>query len=184
VFPPSTHEVGEPIAWVEHGAPAKMDSDQLTSAVETLAKAVMDKLEVPKVDAAFSAMMKLTVPDHNDGSRRLLTAACRAVEHDLTDQQAIDAIRAYEREKPFPRDWSDEDILQRVRDAEDKAKRGEAPRRDKSASAVAKRSRRSPPLPWKPFPTNVLPEPIRGYVRAGSHAMKCDEAYIALPLKM
>ena len=45
-----------------------------------------------------------------------------------------------------------------------------------------KRRRHDPALPWRPFPTEVLPEPVRGYVRAGSHAMKCDEAYIALPL--
>ncbi|HUT89809.1 MAG TPA: DUF3987 domain-containing protein [Thermoguttaceae bacterium] len=45
-----------------------------------------------------------------------------------------------------------------------------------------KRRRYDPAPAWKPFPTKVLPEPIRGYVQAGSHAMKCDQAYIALPL--
>jgi len=47
---------------------------------------------------------------------------------------------------------------------------------------LQKRRRSDPALPWKPFPTEVMPEPTRGYVRAGSHAMKCDEAYIVLPL--
>ncbi len=37
-------------------------------------------------------------------------------------------------------------------------------------------------LPWRPFPTNVLPKPIQDYVLAGSRAMRCDPAYIALPM--
>lgn len=36
--------------------------------------------------------------------------------------------------------------------------------------------------PWQPFPVDVLPEPVCGYVKAGSRAMKCDPAYIALPM--
>jgi len=37
-------------------------------------------------------------------------------------------------------------------------------------------------LPWTPFPTDVFPEPIRGYVKAGARAMRCDEAYIGVPM--
>ena len=37
-----------------------------------------------------------------DGSNRLLAWACRAVEHDLTDDAAIAAIREAERTHPFP----------------------------------------------------------------------------------
>jgi hypothetical protein len=44
------------------------------------------------------------------------------------------------------------------------------------------RRRFTPPPPWQPFPVDSLPEPIRGYVKAGSHALKCDHAYIALPM--
>ena len=44
------------------------------------------------------------------------------------------------------------------------------------------RKRFDPPPPWKPFPTEALPEPIRGFVKAGSHAMRCDESFIALPM--
>jgi hypothetical protein len=43
-----------------------------------------------------------------------------------------------------------------------------------------KKTRVAPP--WRPFPTAVLPPPIRDYVEAGAHAMKCDTAYIALPM--
>ena len=44
------------------------------------------------------------------------------------------------------------------------------------------RKRFDPPPPWKPFPTEVIPEPVRGYIKAGAHAMRCDESFIALPM--
>ncbi|MGE3316519.1 MAG: DUF3987 domain-containing protein [Planctomycetaceae bacterium] len=37
-------------------------------------------------------------------------------------------------------------------------------------------------LRYRPFPFNVLPEPIRGFVRASSKAIGCDPSYVALPL--
>jgi len=124
VFPGSVHECGEPIEWVEDGSPAKIDPNRLTTEVAKLANAVMAKLGVAKVDKCFSAMMRLTDPDNGDGSLRLLKAARLAVEHDLTDQQALDCIGKYAHERPFAKPWGDDDILRRVRDAEKKAKRG------------------------------------------------------------
>lgn len=35
---------------------------------------------------------------------------------------------------------------------------------------------------FRPFPVNVLPEPIRGFVNAGARAIGCDPSYLALPL--
>ncbi len=42
----------------------------------------------------------------------------------------------------------------------------------------------SPPLSrrYQPFPTVLLPEPVRGFVEAGAKAIGCDEALLALPL--
>lgn len=37
-------------------------------------------------------------------------------------------------------------------------------------------------LAYRPFPVNVLPEPIRGFVDAGARAIGCDPSYLALPL--
>jgi len=37
-------------------------------------------------------------------------------------------------------------------------------------------------LPWRPFPVDALPEPIRGFVTAGAKALGCDPVMIALPL--
>ena len=44
------------------------------------------------------------------------------------------------------------------------------------------RKRFDPPPPWKPFPTETIPEPIQGYIKAGAHAMRCDESFVALPM--
>ena len=38
------------------------------------------------------------------------------------------------------------------------------------------------PGKFKKFPTDVLPEPVLGYVRNGAKALGCDESYIAMPL--
>lgn len=154
VFPPSTHESGEAIEWeLEDVEPADVDPDELLAAVEALANAVKVELgEKPapkakkttkaneedgepkpkrgtvrindKIRACVAAMLRLTMVDQNDGSSRLFAAACRVVEHDLTDDQGLEAMRQYARQRPFPKEWSDEQILQRIRDAEGKAERG------------------------------------------------------------
>ena len=37
-------------------------------------------------------------------------------------------------------------------------------------------------IPWRSFPVQILPEPIRSFVNAGARAIGCDPSYIALPL--
>ncbi len=65
-------------------------------------------------------------PDGGDGSNRLFYYACRGVGYDLTDKQIINAVRVAEALRPFPRTYSDAEILQRVRDAESKVVRRSA----------------------------------------------------------
>ncbi|MBA4107638.1 MAG: hypothetical protein C0485_18040 [Pirellula sp.] len=62
--------------------------------------------------------------DGADGSKRLFTCACRCVEANLSDESAVASIRAYAQERPFPKAWSDAEILERVRDAERTTTRG------------------------------------------------------------
>ncbi len=49
-------------------------------------------------------------------------------------------------------------------------------------SASTPASRRRSILPWRPFPVDVLPEPVRSYVACGAKAMGCEPAFVALPL--
>lgn len=51
-----------------------------------------------------------------------------------------------------------------------------------SAAKKARPVRIAEPIPWRPFPVDVLPEPISGMIRAGAEALGCDQSYIALPL--
>ncbi len=41
---------------------------------------------------------------------------------------------------------------------------------------------KEPPAQYKPFPVEALPEAARGFITAGSKAIGCDLAFIALPL--
>ena len=155
VFPPSTHESGEPIQWVDPDAePATVDPQELLNAVKQLAETVLVELgekvapRPPKPKRAVAALVDATLPmavpaqrryerclaamlrmdmvDNHDGSSRLYAAACRAIEHDLDDANGLAAIREYARQHPFPRDWSDQDALRRMRDAENVCTRGKA----------------------------------------------------------
>ena len=47
---------------------------------------------------------------------------------------------------------------------------------------ATKRERRATVEPWRPFPVDELPEPLRRFVRDGSKAIGCDPSYLALPL--
>ena len=74
----------------------------------------------------LAALRQMNMEDHSDGSKRLFAAACRCVEHDLADADAVACIRAYAAERPFPTTWSDNDILKRLRSAEERCVRGDA----------------------------------------------------------
>ena len=77
--------------------------------------------------SAIEAMRRIKPNDkENDGSHRLFAVCCRAVEHELDDEATVAAVREYERHSPFPRPYSDDEILDRVRDAEDQVERGVA----------------------------------------------------------
>jgi P4 family phage/plasmid primase-like protien len=141
VFPPSVHPSGERIAW-EPGAgePAVVAPEELRVAVQKLHAEVVAKLALTtdqaapdpptqapaaeKAQQSLAAMLRIRIGDGSDGSKRLYTAACRCVEWDLSDAEALTAIRSYAAVRPFPKDWSDEQILDRVRDAEKKVTRG------------------------------------------------------------
>ena len=51
-----------------------------------------------------------------------------------------------------------------------------------SRESVGAKKKIRTPLPWRPFPTSVLPEPLRSFVIEASDAIGCDPAQIAVPL--
>lgn len=141
VFPPSIHEKGERIEWDEEGEPALIAPDVLLKAVSELASAARaelgdiekptrysqdDRRDDHRAKDCLAAMLRMNMVDHNDGSSRLYAAACRAVEYDLTEYDAMSTIRAYAMASPFPRQWSDDEILQRIKQAEGNVERGKS----------------------------------------------------------
>lgn len=140
----------------ENAEPATVDPEELLACVKRLADAVKVELgekavskapkekrtKVPKPEATtasvpppepaerskrcLAAMLRMNLVDHNDGSSRLFACSCRIVEHDLDDRLALSVFKSYVAERPFPRTWSDDEILQRVRDAESVCQRGVA----------------------------------------------------------
>lgn len=79
-----------------------------------------------RVGRCLAEMLKMKVADQNDGSHRLFSTACRCVEHDLSDSEAQLCIWTYGKLRPFPTPWLHNDVLTRIRDAEDHVTRGEA----------------------------------------------------------
>jgi hypothetical protein len=79
-----------------------------------------------RYERCLQAMLRIPAADKNDGSYRLVRAASRAVEYDLSDAEAIACIREYAGQRPFPTDWTDADITRRLRDAEKRTRRGAA----------------------------------------------------------
>lgn len=76
------------------------------------------------VAEAIAAMRRVPIADKGDGSTRLLLYSRCAVEFGLSDAQAVRAVQLVAVDKPFPQQWSDADIIRRVRDAETKTERG------------------------------------------------------------
>lgn len=136
VAPPSIHETGNHYRWRVGHAPSEieptscptwlLDLIQKQAAPEAIGSRLTTAADAgdDRFARCLQSLLKIRTADHKDGSKRLFAAACRCVEFDLTDLQAIACIRAYQAVRPFPRVRSDEDILVRLRDAEKRAERG------------------------------------------------------------
>jgi hypothetical protein len=72
----------------------------------------------------LAACLTMNMVDSSDGSKRLYATTCRCVEHGLSDEQATRCVRMYAQVQPFPTDWTDADIVKRLRDAERRTERG------------------------------------------------------------
>jgi len=105
--------------------PAKETITETTKSIPNHATPVAARAD-NRFNRCLAAMLTLNVADHSDGSFRMFSAACRCVEHDLSDTEAITCLRAYAVQRPFPVPYSDDDLLKRVRDAERATERGAA----------------------------------------------------------
>lgn len=140
--------------------------------------------------ACLTGLLRIDMADHQDGSKRLFTAACRCVEHDLTDTEALNTIRAYERVRPFPTAWTDTHIFARLRDAERTVTRGKVIQNHGQSALVAPDPTTWPdpkPLPGEhtpvaPFTMGLLPSILRAYVADVADRLQCPPDFVAAPL--
>lgn len=72
----------------------------------------------PPASSVVAAMVRSTrnMQDGGDGSKRLFVCCCRLIEHNLQGAAAVAAVRSYEAQRPFPRDYTDDEILKRLED--------------------------------------------------------------------
>lgn len=137
VAPPSVHVSGRQYAWEVSSDPAEVGvADAPAWLVGLLRDTAPPPASAPpsptppdedgRFDRAADAVARIHMQDHSDGSRRLFAYCCRAVEHGLSDAEAVRLVRAAEHEQSFPRSYSHGEIVQRVRDAERRCVRGAA----------------------------------------------------------
>lgn len=152
VAPPSVHLSGGVYAWRPGHGPDEMEPAEMPGWLVDLirrdepAPVKRDK-PAPSDDRqalCLKACLAMQCTDNADGSKRLYAAACRCVEHDLADAEAVAIVRAYETARPFPRAWSDAEIVQRIRDAERRATRGKELHKGRQRSGKPKGSDGSP----------------------------------------
>jgi P4 family phage/plasmid primase-like protien len=132
VIPPSENPDGTRREWTvsfddcEAAELPEIVVQRILDSIKPQAKPMLVATAPGTISKAVAAMLGKSMEDQEDGSKRLYAYACSAVEHDLNDVDAIAAIRQAAESKPFPGQWSDAQILKRVRDAERKATRGSA----------------------------------------------------------
>ena len=139
----------------------------------------------------LATLLRMRVADENDGSRRLYASACRCVEWDLNDSEAVAVIQAYAHMRPFPHTWTVPQILARLRDAEQQTIRGKA-LNTRACENVGEQTPPSyPPLQSAADFCAEHPEPepalIEGILRCGGVAgivsgSKCKKSHVLLHL--
>ena len=141
-FPPSKDKTWLPGRSILEVEAPKIPDDviaQLLAVTHKPAKAIAHDDADDLVDySAIADVIRATknMVDGCDGSRRLFVAACRVVEHGLGDAEAVATLRRYEVDNPFPKEFTDDEILRRVRDAEKETTRGKAIPRTDAGNAI------------------------------------------------
>lgn len=137
----------------------------------------------------------------NGGHNTAIRVACSVVQgFDITPDEAYPLLADWNQGCDPP--WTEKELRHKLEDANKKSDprgRGYLLRDNRDAAngddmdatgsheqprndTARKTRRRVEIAPYKSFPTQYLPDPVRSFVVDGAKAIRCDAAYIALPL--
>jgi hypothetical protein len=207
VFPGSTHPSGERIEWEVDGQPAAVDRDELLAAVEALYRETCrrDGLDAKEpapatvplatcgaggldvVGRARKYLSKIPPAVSGQGGHpATFHAACALILGFALDRETTLKLLTEWNQSCSP-PWSDKELAHKIDDAlKQPGERGYLLARNnevaKQPAAVKPAIKGATVEPYRPFPVEALPEPIRGFVSAVAKAIGCDPCFIALPV--
>ncbi len=192
VAPPSMHISGQPYRWRAGCAPGEVELAELPAAWVTLIAppppapkvapavdaAVLSASEDDRKELALRTMRKLRTEDRTDGSKRLYVAAAIAVRAGLSESEAVETVAQYLSESPTPKQYSPAAIAKRYQDALKSNTLGALLTESPNAASSERPPRRIDP--WRAFPMDALPDPMRRVVLTVSACTATDPAFAAL----
>lgn len=124
----------------------------------------------------------VVLPDHDDAGERYADDVARLAS--AAGAKSVRVVRLVELWAGMPEGGDMADLLNdRGGDADPIRAEVEALADKTDADTVTPEASGGGAVPaFKPFPADVLPEPIRGFVTEAAKAIGCDASYIALPL--
>ena len=182
---PEHGKVEEPVVWSAEGGPARVPMAELTVAVGRVAAATLVAGKWPK-GSRHAAALALSGGLLQCGwavadVTRFVRAVCAAAADDEVDDRVrcvtstAEAVAGKQPTSGWPA------FCKLFGDAVTRTVRRWLGIADPSAKGLS-RPRYVPLPPYVPFPTHCLPAPWDAFVREGARALKCDEAYVALPV--
>jgi hypothetical protein len=121
----------------------------------------------------------VSLPD-NDSPGRKYTGTVGTILARLTPAPVVEVVELPG--LPERGDMADFVSMRRAEGKSDEDIRAEVESLADAARPVKRAPATPPMLPWRPFPVDALPEPVRGFVVAGAKAIGCCASYIALAM--
>jgi DNA polymerase-1 len=189
VAPPGVHESGEPLAWDRFEEPGAADLGALRIAMRRVAACALLARHWPGQGSRQDAFLALAggllrggLGEHDAGR---IAAAVAAATNDEEARKRLDTVvrTARQLDKDGKATGWPKLITLLGRDGEVVVARvrewlGIAPLK---APAGATGPRPRAVAPYRPFPTEAMPQPVREYVVQAAAALGCDPAFVALP---
>ena len=192
VLPPSLHkDTGERIVWHSSDEPANVELSTLQSAVRAVAAAAILARHWPAKGSRHDARLDLAGGLLRGGASEdfavnFITATCVAANNQGVDDCTKVVHDTAEKLKTGAKvgGWpSLSGLLSSPADDVIREVRGWLGLRSAAPSGSAAKPKRplTPPEPYRPFPTEALPQPIQAFVEQAAAAIGCDPSFLALP---